>query len=138
MPDCGGLLGEESFPLQTGCASYSSFRACTKCGRVHSFGGNLTFNRPGAAVYFRENGLELVMEPISFDVGKSFLTTEYLYVCLEGQEDEDGFPTMVNLGPNTPLVFDGMGENQMFRFHDECNLHYLLHRGDVNGIEESN
>ena len=135
MPDCDGILGSETFPLQTGCSSFSPCRACTKCGRVHSYDGHLMFNRPGAALYLKDNRLELVMEPISFDVGTTYQSRGYLYVNLEGKE-EDGIPEMVNLEPDMPLIFDGINEDQMFRFHDECGIKYLLHRGDVNFIEK--
>lgn len=135
MPNCGGMLGNETYPLQTGCFSFSSCRACSKCGRVHSYDGFLMFNRPGAAVYLREDGLELVLEPVNFEVGKTYLNTGYLYVSLEGKEEDD-YPERVNLEPDTQLVFDGMDTNQMFLFHDESGTKYLLHRGDVNCIEE--
>lgn len=135
MSGCGGVIGDGTVSLQTGCHSSSPCRACNKCGRVHSYDGYLMFNRPGAAVYLREDGLELVMEPKIFEPGKAYLNTGYLYVCLESKE-EDGIPEMVNLGPDTPLIFDGMDVNQMFRFHDECGIKYLLHRGDVNCVEE--
>lgn len=136
MPDCGGMLGNETISLQTGCYSCSPCRACSKCGRVHSYDGFLMFNRTGEAVYLREDGLELVFEPMSFEVGKSYLNTGYLYVSIEGKEEDNYDPEMVDLGPDTPLVFDGMDTNKVFRFHDECGIKYLLHRGDVNCVEE--
>ncbi len=135
MPNCGGTLGDKTFPLQTGCYSTSPCRACSVCGRVHSYGGGLMFNRPGAALYLRDNKFELVMEPVGFNQGETYVSPGYLYVCLDGKE-EDGIPEMTDLGPETPLIFDGLNENQMFRFHDECGIKYLLHRGDVNFIKK--
>lgn len=134
MPECGGMLGDGTISLQTGCDMSSLCRACDKCGRVHSYDGFLMFNRPGSAVYLRNGSLEHIMEPITFDIGNKYKSTGYLYVCLEGKE-EDGIPEMVDLGPDTPLVYDGLDENGMFRFHDECGIKYLLHRGDVNFVE---
>jgi hypothetical protein len=135
MPGCGGVLEKNTFPMRTGCHSFSPCRACSKCGRVHSYDGHLMFNRQGAAVYLRHN-IELIMEPVSFEQGKTYTNTGYLYVTLEGKE-KDGIPEMVDLGPNTPLTFDGQDADEMFRFHDECGINYLLHRGDVNCIEEA-
>lgn len=133
MPGCGGMLNNETISLQTGCASSSPCRACSKCGRVHSYKGHLMFNRPGAAVYLRHESLELVMEPISFEVGKTYKTTGCVYVCLE-DKDDCALPDMVDLEPNTPLVFDGMDE-ETFRFHGADGTEYRLHRGDVNAVE---
>lgn len=136
MEGCGGLLDKENtLFLQTGCHSTSPCVVCGTCGRVHSYDGYLMYNRPGAALYFRDDRLEYILEPISFDLGKRYLPQGYLFVCLEGKE-EDGVPEMVDLGPRTPIIFDGIDDDQMFRFHDESGVKYLLHRGDVNFIKE--
>lgn len=135
MPDCDGVLDGETVILQTGCFSSSPFRSCSKCGRVHSYEGFLTFNRPGAAVYVREGVVELVMEPIAFETDKIYLTIGYLLVCLEGKE-EDGVPELVDLEPDMLIVYDGMDADHMFRFHDEKGIRYLLNRGNVNGVKE--
>ena len=136
MKGCEGTVyRRKKIMLQTGCDAYSLFYACRKCGRVHSQNGEIIFNRPGAAVYFLNGKIEHILEPISFEIGKTYTSPGYLYICLE-DEKEDGMPRMVDLGPETPLIFDGMGEDAMFRFHDELGTKYLLHRGDVNYIEE--
>jgi len=136
MKGCGGTVDRrKKIMLRTGCISYSLFYACRKCGRVHSQDGVIIFNRLGAAVYFLNGAIKHVLEPILFDIGKTYTSPGYLYVCLEG-EKEDGMPKMVDLGPETPLTFDGMNDDEMFRFHDELGIKYLLHRGDVNYVKE--
>lgn len=135
MPGCNGTLGNATIPFRTGCSSFSPCRACSKCGRIHSYDGYLMFMRPGPAIYLKGEQIEYVLEPVSFNQGETYQSNGYLFVCLDGK-DEDGIPEMVDLGPNTPITFDGMNEDQMFRFHDECGIKYLLHRGDVNFIEK--
>ena len=60
VPDCKGVLDTNTFPVKTGCSSSSPCRACSECGRVHSYDGGLMSNRRGSAVYLREGKLELV------------------------------------------------------------------------------
>lgn len=134
MPGCGGELGDRLIPLQTGCTSSSPCRACSLCGRVHSYEGFLMFNRPGAAVYQKDEGLVLVMEPKSFEKDKAYSTKGYLNVCLESGQNDCQFTDMVELEPETSLIFDGMDE-EVFRFHREDGTIYRLHRGDVNLVE---
>jgi hypothetical protein len=138
MPDCGGEIDLKKYvTLQTGCNSYSSFYPCDKCGRIHSSDGDLIFNRPGAAVYRREDGsIDLVMEPISFDPGKTYVTNGYLYIWPENEEtDGSEASDPIELKVGTSLIFDNM-DGETFCFHGEDGTGYRLHRGDVNSVKE--
>ena len=134
MPGCGGALDDKLISLQTGCSSSSPCRACSLCGRVHSCDGHLMYNRPGAAVYLQKEGLVLVMEPKSFEKGKAYTTKGDINVCLESEQNDCQFTDMVDLEPNTSLIFDDV-DGETFRFHTEDGTKYRLHRGDVNLVE---
>lgn len=133
MPNCGGTLGSNTFPLQTGCYSTSPCRSCETCGRVHSHDGYLMYNRPGASLYLVNNRLEHVLMPVNFELGAKYKNIGYLFVC---QDQGEETPEMVDVEPNTELIFDGITSDNMFRFHTNPGIKYLLHRGDVNFIEK--
>lgn len=140
MEGCDGKIDlEKKVILQTGCSSSSLFFACGACGRVHSVNGDLIFNRPGASIYLREDGFVDYVNEASFEIGKKYRTNRPLYVCIEPadlQDEVDDDPEWVDLGEETHLVFDGMSEDQMYRFHDESGIKYRLDLGDAVGVDK--
>lgn len=65
-----------------------------------------------------------------FEPNKTYQTTSHLHVCLESKEKDCVFPDMVDLEPETILVFDGM-DGETYRFHAEDGTEYRLHHKDV-------
>ena len=144
MPGCGGVIDiDKGIVLQTGCDSYTTFYACDKCGRVHSYEGELIFNRPGAAAYRREDGSLELVESISFEVDKTFVpgkkyrTTAHVDVCLEGPDGECVAADLVEPVNGTILIFDSI-DGDKYRFHVEDGTEYHLHANDLDKIEEVN
>ena len=125
MSGCDGELGVQTFPMQTGCHSYTPSCACVKCGRIHSESGHLMFSRAGGAPYLVDGKVELILEPVELEVGKTYLTQAWMWVGIGDQEDV--------LEAGARLVFDRI-EDESFCFHDADEVQYRLHRGDVNFI----
>lgn len=141
MPECAGKIDlNKVVNLQASGMTSAIFFACGVCGRVHSRNGNLIYNSQGVSIYRREDGTTyLVNEKPVFEVGKKYKTKWPLYVQHESisfNEENDDDREWVDIGPETPLTFDGDTDDGQYRFHDECGIKYLLDRGDLNGVEK--
>ena len=135
MPECGGELDLDNIiPLQTSCTGASPCYPCKKCGRIHSAGGGRMYGRDGTAVYLKDGEIVRVEEPVSFDVGRRYVTTGWLYVSL-AEASEDGVPQMVELASGVGLTFRGT-EDKNFLFRDDAGTLYSLGRFDVNFVAD--
>jgi hypothetical protein len=92
------------------------------------------YGRDGTAVYLKDGEIVRVEEPVSFDVGRRYVTTGWLYVSL-AEASEDGVPQMVELECGVGLTFRGT-EDKNFLFRDDAGTLYSLGRLGVNFVAD--
>jgi len=114
------------------------FFPCSECGRLYTKNSNMVYDDRGKALFRRDDGTTIADAEITLEKGRRYKNSRQLYVRLEAltvgdMEDDD--PEWVDIGPETPLIYDGEMDED-FRFHDECGIRYLLDWGDVLGFEK--
>ena len=86
------------------------------------------FGRQGHAPFYRKasNEIEMVLEPVSFNPGETYLTEGWIYIYPEDYPEVDA----IEIKPETQLTFLKM-DGEVFCFCDENATQYPIHRGDV-------